>query len=270
LLPRGDTSPSQKGLDRSAMNTLVLIRHGRTEWAAQNRFAGWADAPLADSGKEEALRAAKALKERGFTFDLAQTSYLSRARETLDLILEAMDLQAIPREETWRLNERHYGALQGQNRTKAAMLYGNDQLARWRRDYRARPPAQPGDAPDHPRRDPRYADVDAALLPDSESLEDAALRVLPWWEERLAPLLRQGRRVLVVAHTASIRGLTRHIEDLSDAEAEAFRIATCLPLVYRFDSELNVVEREEVASGLSSKMRRLLAKHKPGKAISWV
>jgi 2,3-bisphosphoglycerate-dependent phosphoglycerate mutase len=270
LLPRGDTSPSQKGLDRSAMNTLVLIRHGRTEWAAQNRFAGWADAPLADSGKEEALRAAKALKERGFTFDLAQTSYLSRARETLDLILEAMDLQAIPREETWRLNERHYGALQGQNRTKAAMLYGNDQLARWRRDYRARPPAQPGDAPDHPRRDPRYADVDAALLPDSESLEDAALRVLPWWEERLAPLLRQGRRVLVVAHTASIRGLTRHIEDLSDAEAEAFRIATCLPLVYRFDSELNVVEREEVASGLSSKVRRLLAKHKPGKAISWV
>ncbi len=252
------------------MHTLVLIRHGRTEWAAQNRFAGWADAPLADSGREEARRAGRALKERGFTFDLAQTSYLSRARETLDLILEAMDLQTLPREETWRLNERHYGALQGQNRAKAALLYGNDQLARWRREYRARPPAQPDGAPDHPRHDPRYADVDATLLPDSESLEDAALRVQPWWEEHLAPLLHRDRRVLVVAHTASIRGLTRQIEGLSDTQAEAFRIATCLPLVYRFDASMNVVEREEIASGFSSKVRRLVAKHKPGKTISWV
>lgn len=252
------------------MHTLVLIRHGRTEWAAQNRFAGWADAPLADSGREEARRAGKALKERGFTFDLAQTSYLSRARETLDLILEAMGLQTLPREETWRLNERHYGALQGQNRAKAALLYGNDQLARWRREYRARPPAQPDGAPDHPRHDPRYADVDATLLPDSESLEDAALRVQPWWEEHLAPLLHRDRRVLVVAHTASIRGLTRQIEGLSDTQAEAFRIATCLPLVYRFDASMNVVEREEIASGFSSKVRRLVAKHKPGKTISWV
>ena len=252
------------------MNTLVLIRHGKTEWAAQNRFAGWADAPLSDSGKEEAQRAGKALRERGFTFDLAQTSYLSRARETLELILDALDLLDLPTEETWRLNERHYGALQGQNRAKAALLYGNDQLAQWRRDYRARPPSQSSDAPDHPCQDPRYADIDPALLPGSESLEDAALRVLPWWEERLAPLIRKGNRVLIVAHTASIRGLARHIEGLSDKQAEAFRIATCLPLVYRFDPELRVMEREEVTSGLSSQVRRLFARHKPGKAISWV
>jgi 2,3-bisphosphoglycerate-dependent phosphoglycerate mutase len=252
------------------MHTLVLIRHGRTKWAKQNRFAGWADAPLSASGRTEARRAGKALKERGFTFDLAQTSYLSRARETLDLVLEVMGLTGLPREESWRLNERHYGALQGENRTTAARIYGNDQLVRWRRDYRARPPAQPDDAPDHPRRDPRYAGVEAALLPDSESLEDAALRVLPWWEDHLAPLIRQGRRVVVVAHTAPIRGLARHIEGLTDQEAEAFRIATCLPLVYRFDQELRVVEREEITGGLSSQVRRFLINHKPGKTISWV
>jgi 2,3-bisphosphoglycerate-dependent phosphoglycerate mutase len=226
------------------MHTLVLIRHGRTEWAKQNRFAGWADAPLSASGRAEARRAGRALKERGFTF----------------LVLEVMGLTGLPREESWRLNERHYGALQGENRATAALLYGNDQLAQWRRDYRARPPAQPADAPDHPRRDPRYAGVDAALLPDCESLEDAALRILPWWEEHLAPLIRQGRRVVVVAHTAPIRGLARHIEGLADQETEAFRIATCLPLVYRFDQELRVVEREEITSGLSSQVRRFFGK----------
>lgn len=249
---------------------LVLLRHGTTAWAKQNRFAGWADAPLSRSGAEEAKRAAKALAARGFRFDGAYTSLLSRARETMEVLRRGLGDTAVPAPRAdWHLNERHYGALQGENRAKAALAYGNEQLTAWRRDYRARPPLLAPDDPRHPSRDPLYADIDPALLPGSESLEDAALRVLPFWEAELAPRLAAGDCLLVAAHTASIRGLVRRIEGLSDRETEAFRIATCLPLVYRFDSAMRVLSKEELTSGLTSQVRRLLNKHKSGK-ISWV
>jgi len=249
---------------------LVLLRHGTTAWAKQNRFAGWADAPLSKSGTEEAARAAKALASRHFRFDAAYTSQLSRARQTLEILRQGVGHEAIPEPRCdWHLNERHYGALQGENRAKAALAYGNEQLTAWRRDYRARPPKLAPEDPRHPCHDPLYADIDPALLPDSESLEDAALRVLPFWEQDLAPHLAAGDCLLVVAHTASIRGLARRIEGLSDAETEAFRIATCVPLIYRFDAEMAVLSKKEVTSGLTSQVRRLLNKHKSGK-ISWV
>lgn len=252
------------------MSSLVLIRHGKTEWVKQNRFAGWSDAPLSDSGREEAKRAAKSLKQKGFRFDCCHTSRLSRSSETLDIILELLGQEELERHVSWRLNERHYGALQGMNRAKAALEYGNDKIGEWRRDFRARPPAQPRDASDHPLSDPLYRDVSPALLPETESLEDAALRVLPWWEEEIRPTVQAKKCLLVVAHTASLRGLVRQIEGLSDEEAEAFRIATCLPLVYRFDEEMNVIEKEEITSGFTSQVRRFLNKHKPSKAVSWV
>ncbi len=252
------------------MSSLVLIRHGKTEWVKQNRFAGWADAPLSDSGREEAKLAAKSLKQKGFRFDCCHTSRLSRSSDTLDFILRALGQEELERHVSWRLNERHYGALQGMNRAKAALEYGNDRIGEWRRDFRARPPAQPREASDHPLNDPRYSDVPPALLPETESLEDAALRVLPWWEEEIRPTVQAKKCLLVVAHSASLRGLVRHIEGLSDEEAEAFRIATCLPLVYRFDENMAVIEKEEITSGFTSQVRRFLNKHKPSKAVSWV
>lgn len=252
------------------MPELVLVRHGKTEWVKQNRFAGWADAPLSDQGREEARLAGKILLKKGIRFDCCHTSRLSRARETLDLLLEVLNQSDLPIIETWRLNERHYGILQGMNRARAALEFGNDLIGQWRRDYRARPPAQPRDAEDHPLNDPRYSDVPPDLLPETESLEDAALRVLPWWNDEILPTLRSGKNILLVAHTASIRGLARHIEGLSDEEAEAFRIATCLPLAYRFDDDLTLIEKEEITSGFASQVRRFLNKHKPGKAISWI
>ena len=252
------------------MSSLVLIRHGKTEWVKQNRFAGWADAPLSDSGREEAKLAAKSLKQKGFHFDCCHTSRLSRSSDTLDLILKALGQEGLERHVSWRLNERHYGALQGMNRAKAALEYGNNRIGEWRRDFRARPPAQPRDESDHPLNDPRYSDVPPALLPETESLEDAALRVLPWWEEEIRPTVQAKKCLLVVAHSASLRGLVRHIEGLSDEEAEAFRIATCLPLVYRFDENMAVIEKEEITSGFTSQVRRFLNKHKPSKAVSWV
>ena len=248
---------------------LVLLRHGTTEWAKQNRFAGWADAPLSKSGAEEAARAAKVLAARGFTFDAAFTSQLSRACETLAILRRRLG-EAVPEPQSnWLLNERHYGSLQGENRAKAALTHGNEQLTAWRRDYRARPPALDPTDPRHPSQDQLYADVDPERLPGTESLEDAALRVLPFWDRVLAPRLRAGESILVAAHTAPIRGLVRRIEQLSDKETEAFRIATCLPLVYRFDQDLTVRSKEELTSGLTSQVRRLLNKHKSGK-ISWV
>ena len=252
------------------MSTLVLIRHGTTEWAAQNRFAGWADAPLSDAGRDEARRAGQALSDKGYLFDLCYTSRLSRARETLEIVLEVLHQGDTERRESWRLNERHYGVLQGMNRTKAALEFGNKKIGQWRRDFQARPPATSRDSPHHPANDPRYRDVDPTTLPDTESMRDAASRVLPWWETELAPILRSDAQVLIIAHTASIRGLVRHIEALSDDESEAFRIATCVPLVYRFSGDLADVEKEELLTGFSSRVRRFFNKHKPGRSVSWI
>jgi 2,3-bisphosphoglycerate-dependent phosphoglycerate mutase len=256
------------------MSILVLVRHGKTEWSSQNRFAGWADAPLSAAGRQEAQAAGRALAAAGYRFERAYTSLLSRATETLDIILAELGPPALPVERTWRLNERHYGALQGHNRTKMALRYGNDSVAQWRRSFTAEPPALAEDDPRLPTLDPLYAGVDPALLPRSESLQQAAARVAVWWHETLAPTLRgpaaAGRQVLVVAHTSSIRGLVREIEGLGDEESAAFRIATGLPLVYTLDDALAVTDRRDVSAGWSSRVRKFLNKHKPGARISWV
>lgn len=261
------------------MSTLVLVRHGKTEWSSQNRFAGWADAPLSASGEQEARSAGRALAAAGYRFQQAHTSYLSRAARTLEIIREELGQDDLPVARSWRLNERHYGALQGHNRAKMALQYGNDQVARWRRSYDAEPPLLPEDDERLPSRDPLYAGIDPDLLPRSESLSQAAERVAVWWRETLAPALRApdfhndvagDRQVLVVAHTSSIRGLVRQIEGLGDAESAQFRIATALPLVYTLDAGLKVTSRLELAQGWSNRMRRFLNRHKPGKRISWI
>ncbi len=252
------------------MSTLVLVRHGKTEWSSQNRFAGWADAPLSATGLQEARSAGQSLAAAGYRFDLCCTSFLSRAAKTLEIMLEELQQTGVPVERSWRLNERHYGSLQGFNRAKMALQYGNERVAAWRRSFSAEPPALPDDDPRLPSLDPLYAGIDPALLPRSESLEQAAARVAPWWRDVLAPRLRQGQCVLVVAHTSSIRGLVREIEGLSGAQAAEFRIATALPLIYTLDEELRVTGRQELTSGWSSRVRKFLNKHKPGTRISWV
>lgn len=252
------------------MSKLVLVRHGKTEWSSQNRFAGWADAPLSATGEQEARGAGQALAAAGYRFDLCCTSYLSRAARTLEILLEELPQEAIEVERSWRLNERHYGSLQGFNRAKMALQYGNEKVAAWRRSFSAVPPALPDDDPRLPALDPLYAGIDPALLPRAESLEQAAARVAPWWRDFLAPRLRQDQDVLVVAHTSSIRGLVLQIEGLAGQEAADFRIATALPLIYTLDADLRVTGREELTSGWGSRVRKFLNKHKPGTRISWV
>lgn len=252
------------------MSTLVLVRHGKTEWSSQNRFAGWADAPLSATGMQEARAAGKMLAATGLRFDLCCTSYLSRAARTLEIVLAELGQGEVPVERSWRLNERHYGALQGFNRARMALQYGNDKVAAWRRSFTAEPPALPDDDPRLPALDPLYAGIDPALLPRSESLEQAAVRVAPWWRDFLAPRLRQGRTVLVVAHTSSIRGLVREIEGLSGEAAAGFRIATALPVIYTLDDELRVTDKQELTAGWGGRLRKFLNKHKPGTRISWI
>jgi len=252
------------------MSTLVLVRHGKTEWSSQNRFAGWADAPLSATGIQEARGAGRALVAAGFRFERAYTSYLSRAVRTLEVVLDELGQGDIPVERSWRLNERHYGALQGFNRAKMALQYGNDQVALWRRSFTAEPPALPEDDPRLPSLDSLYAAVEPALLPRTESLQQAAERVGLWWRDILAPALTGERQLLVVAHTSSIRGLVRQIEGLSDAAAAHFRIATALPLVYTLGDGLEVLNRQELTGGWSGRVRHFVNKHKPGKRISWI
>jgi 2,3-bisphosphoglycerate-dependent phosphoglycerate mutase len=252
------------------MSTLVLVRHGKTEWSSQNRFAGWADAPLSAAGREEARNAGRVLTAAGYRFERAYTSYLSRAGETLDIILEELGNPPLPVERSWRLNERHYGALQGHNRAKMMLQYGNDSVAQWRRSFTAEPPALADDDPRLPTVDPLYAGIDPAQLPRTESLQQAAARVAVWWRDTLTPTLAGQHQVLVVAHTSSIRGLVREIEGLGDEESARFRIATALPLVYTLDDSLRVVGREELTAGWSSRVRQFINRHKPGTRISWV
>ncbi|NIA71503.1 2,3-bisphosphoglycerate-dependent phosphoglycerate mutase [Pelagibius litoralis] len=252
------------------MPTLVLVRHGKTEWSSQNRFAGWADAPLSMAGRREAQAAGRLVAAMGLRFDLCATSYLERASETLELVLQIINQPSISTVHTWRLNERHYGALQGENRAKMALRYGNQQVARWRRSFDAEPPPLGDNDPRLPCKDPLYAGIDSHLLPRSESLQQASARVAPWWHDTLAPRLSDGQNALVTAHTSSIRGLARQIEGLDDATAAAFRIATATPLVYRLDDSLKVLEKRELTAGWRGRLRQLLNRHKPGKGISWI
>jgi 2,3-bisphosphoglycerate-dependent phosphoglycerate mutase len=221
--------------------TLVLLRHGESTWNLENRFTGWTDVPLSDRGREEALAAGRLLREEGFAPDVVHTSLLRRAIQTVDIALDAMDRHWIPVKRSWRLNERHYGALQGLDKKETADRFGTEQVHTWRRSYNVPPP--PLDAGDerHPRFDARYAALPPELLPATECLEDVVRRMLPYWYDVIVPDLRAGRCVLVGAHGNSIRALVKHLDGISDEEIPELNIPTGIPLVYELDEAMRRV-----------------------------
>lgn len=252
------------------MTTLVLMRHGETEWSRQNRFAGWTDVDLSPQGVEEARRAGVALASAGLRFDLAYTSVLKRAWRTLEIVLDQMNAGDLPVTRAWRLNERHYGALQGRNRAEVVEEFGPEAVYGWRRAYTSRPPALPDGDPRLPEIDPLYADLDPAYLPRTESHRDTVDRVVPFWEEELAPKIRSGARLLIVSHTSSIRGLVKIIERISDSDIEGFKIATAVPVVYELDSNLSPTAKRDLGTGLAGRARLLISKIKPRKNSRWL
>ena len=220
------------------MHQLILLRHGESVWNQENLFTGWTDVDLSGRGREESRRAGQNLREGGYTFDVAFTSVLKRAIRTLWILLDEMDLMWLPVENDWRLNERHYGALQGLNKAETAGKYGEEQVKLWRRSYQVRPPALEEGDPRHPRFDPRYRELSRELLPAAECLRDTVERVLPFWREHIVPALRAGRRPLIVAHGNSLRGLIKYLDRISDEEIVNLEIPTGRPLVYELDQDL--------------------------------
>lgn len=226
--------------------TLVLIRHGESEWNKLNLFTGWADVDLTDTGRSEARQGGKSLREAGYDFDLCYTSYLKRAIHTLNLVLEEMDREWLPVEKSWHLNERHYGALQGLNKADTAKKYGEEQVLTWRRSYATRPPAlEPGSKFD-PHQQPAYRNVDPKLLPMHECLADTVARAWPYFEQEIKPQIEAGKRVLIAAHGNSLRALIKQFDGLSDDEIVGVNVPTGVPLVYTFDKDFNVLGKEYV------------------------
>jgi 2,3-bisphosphoglycerate-dependent phosphoglycerate mutase len=220
------------------MHKLVLLRHGESVWNRENRFTGWTDVDLTEHGREEARRAGQLLADSDYTFDVAYTSVLKRAIKTLWLALEEMDRMWIPIYNSWRLNERHYGALQGLNKAETAQEFGEDQVLVWRRSYDAPPPALAADDPRHPGNDPRYAALSKAELPLTECLKDTVDRFLPFWHDAIAPAVRSGKRVVIAAHGNSIRALVKYLDGVGDREIVGLNIPTGIPLVYELDAAL--------------------------------
>jgi 2,3-bisphosphoglycerate-dependent phosphoglycerate mutase len=223
------------------MFTLVLLRHGESDWNKENRFTGWTDVDLSARGREEAREAGRLLKEGGYGFDLAFTSVLKRAIRTLWIALDEMDLMWIPVEKCWRLNERHYGALQGLNKAETAAQHGEAQVKIWRRSYDIPPPALERADPRHPSRDPRYAALSDSELPLTESLKDTVARFLPYWHDTIAPAVTSGRRVLIAAHGNSLRALVKYLDNISEQAIVELNIPTGIPLVYELDLRLKPV-----------------------------
>lgn len=221
------------------MHTLVLLRHGQSQWNQENRFTGWVDVDLSDQGRAEAKQAGVLLREEGLRFDLAYTSLLKRAIRTLWIALDELDLMWIPVTRSWRLNERHYGALAGLDKAETAAKYGDRQVHIWRRAYDTPPPALEPDDPRHPRFDPRYAQLGPEAQPATECLEDVVKRFLPLWNEEIAPIIRSGRRVLIAAHGNSLRALVKHLDGMSDEEILELNIPTGVPLVYELNDDLS-------------------------------
>ena len=220
------------------MHKLVLLRHGESDWNRENRFTGWTDVDLSAKGVEEARAGGRLLLSEGFDFDLAFTSVLKRAIKTLWLSLEEMDRMWIPVEHSWRLNERHYGALQGLNKAETAAKFGEGQVLVWRRSYDTPPPALEKGDPRFPGGDPRYSGLKPAELPLTECLKDTVARVMPYWNDSIAPAIRAGRRVLVAAHGNSLRALIKYLDGVSDADIVGLNIPTGIPLVYELDAQL--------------------------------
>lgn len=223
------------------MKKIVLLRHGESSWNKENRFTGWTDVDLTEKGIEEAKQAGRLMKEAGFEFDQAYSSVLKRAMRTLWLALEEMDRLWIPIQRNWRLNERHYGALQGLNKAETAAKYGDDQVLVWRRSYDTPPPALAFDDPRHPRFDARYDEKFSGLgekeLPMTECLKDTVARFVPFWEGTIAPAVKAGKSVIVAAHGNSIRALVKYLDNISDADIVELNIPTGIPLVYELDDD---------------------------------
>jgi len=225
------------------MKKLVLLRHGESVWNKENRFTGWTDVDLTEQGRVEAAEAGRTLKKEGFLFDLAHTSVLKRAIRTLWIVLDEMDLMWIPEHRSWRLNERHYGALQGLDKAETAERHGMKQVQLWRRSYDVPPPPLSPEDDRHPARDPRYRDVAASELPLTESLKDTVARFLPYWNETIAPDVASGQRVLVTAHGNSLRALVKYLDRLSDEEILDLNVPTGIPLVYELEDDLTPIRR---------------------------
>lgn len=222
---------------------LVLIRHGESEWNSKNLFTGWTDVELSPKGREEAAQAGALLKNEGYDFDICYTSYLKRAISTLNLVLEQMDREWLPVVKDWRLNERHYGALQGLNKAETALKYGEDQVKIWRRSFDILPPVLTTEDERNPQREAMYRDVDSAVLPLTESLETTIERVIPYFEHNILKDMRDGKRVVIAAHGNSLRALVMYLDKLSKEAIISVNIPTGVPLVYELDNQLNVLDK---------------------------
>jgi 2,3-bisphosphoglycerate-dependent phosphoglycerate mutase len=224
------------------MYKIVLLRHGESDWNKENRFTGWTDVDLSEKGVAEAAAGGKLMKEAGFEFDLAYTSVLKRAIRTLNLALEQMDLLWIPVIKTWRLNERHYGALQGLNKAETAKKYGDEQVLIWRRSYDTQPPALTNDDERYPGKDRRYADLTVDELPLAECLKDTVARFLPFWHETVAPAIKSGQQIIIAAHGNSLRALVKYLDNIPEDEIVELNIPTGVPLVYELDKDLKPIK----------------------------
>ncbi len=223
------------------MTKLVLLRHGESTWNKDNRFTGWTDVDLSEKGMTEAHQAGKLLKENGFVFDMAFTSVLKRAIRTLWIALDEMDLMWIPVQNSWRLNERHYGALQGLNKGEMAAKYGEKQVHIWRRSYDIRPPALEKTDERYPGHDPRYQGLDEKDIPQTECLKDTVARFLPYWHETIKPAIQSGQRVIIAAHGNSLRALIKYLDNISDDDIVGLNVPTGVPLIYELDANLKPI-----------------------------
>jgi len=237
---------------------LVLIRHGESVWNKENLFTGWTDVDLSDTGRKEAAEAGRILKEEGFDFDICYTSYLKRAIHTLNYVLEGMDREWLPVIKTWKLNERHYGALQGLNKSETAEKYGEDQVKLWRRSYDIRPPALDEKDERNPAFNDMYRDEDKSVLPLTECLADTVDRVVPYYLSEIVPKIKAGKRLLIAAHGNSLRALVKYVENISDDEIVGVNIPTGVPLVYEFDDDMKLIgkkylgDQDAIASKIAS------------------
>ena len=223
------------------MKKLVLLRHGESTWNEENRFTGWTDVDLSQKGLEEARNSGRLLRENGFVFDVAYTSVLKRAIRTLWIALDEMDQMWVPVNLSWRLNERHYGALQGLNKAETATIYGDEQVLIWRRSYDIRPPALTAEDDRYPGFDPRYRNLAKQDMPLTECLQDTVTRFLPYWNETIAPVVRSGQRAIIAAHGNSLRALVKYLDNISDQDILDLNIPTGIPLVYELDDDLKPI-----------------------------
>ncbi|OIN95924.1 phosphoglyceromutase [Candidatus Desantisbacteria bacterium CG1_02_38_46] len=248
------------------MIKLVLLRHGESEWNKENRFTGWTDVDLSEKGIQEAKKAGDVLKSEGFIFDVAFTSVLKRAIRTLWIVLDEMDLMWIPVYNSWRLNERHYGALQGLNKSEMAEKFGEEQVLIWRRSYDIQPPALEKTDERYPGNDPRYKDLDEKGIPLTECLKDTVARFLPYWHENIAPVVKSGKKVIIAAHGNSLRALVKYLDNVPDDKIVSLNIPTGIPLVYELDEDLKPIKNyylgdpEEVKKAMESVARQGKAK----------